>query len=257
MSSNPSLSLNPLLGILSCCLMPHSHLTILISARWSATSFSFLTGQISLPCNILLCTQLLYNLPLTFNDTSLLVGSGAYCLNLFHPVRRNAHTQPFYGCLDSVRDNPGEPVPEETFTHSHPSWSSNIPICFLHLLRSMASYLFNPRALQSFSTIPLQFFFGLYLGLAPSTSYSIHFFSQSLCSFCSTCPYHCNLFCCSTEIMSSNPSLSLNSLLGTLSCSFTSHIHFTSSEKNQLIMQYSDKLVFLLDYLKLDDSFSR
>jgi len=45
--------------------MPHIHLTILISARWSATSMSFLMGQISLPCNILLCTQLLYNLPLT------------------------------------------------------------------------------------------------------------------------------------------------------------------------------------------------
>jgi len=60
-------------------------------------------------------------------------------------------------------DNPGEPVPEETFTHSHPSWSSNIPICFLHLLRSMASSLFNPRTLQSFSTISLQVFFGLCL----------------------------------------------------------------------------------------------
>jgi len=47
-------SLNPLLGILSCSFMPHIHLTILISARWSATSFSFLTGQFSLPCNILL-----------------------------------------------------------------------------------------------------------------------------------------------------------------------------------------------------------
>jgi len=32
-SSNPSLSLNPLLGILSCSFMPHIHLTILISAR--------------------------------------------------------------------------------------------------------------------------------------------------------------------------------------------------------------------------------
>ena len=41
---------------------PHIHLTILISALWSATSFSFLTGQVSLPCNILLRTQLLYNL---------------------------------------------------------------------------------------------------------------------------------------------------------------------------------------------------
>jgi len=48
--------LNPLLGILSCSFMPHTHLTILISARWSATSFSCLTGHISLPCNTLLRT---------------------------------------------------------------------------------------------------------------------------------------------------------------------------------------------------------
>jgi len=67
--------------------MPHIHLTILISALWSATSFSFLTGQVSLPCNILLCTQLPYSLPLTIHDSSLLVGSGINCLNFFHPIR--------------------------------------------------------------------------------------------------------------------------------------------------------------------------
>jgi len=39
----------------------------------------------------------------------------------------HTHTQPFYGSLDFVRDNPGEPVPEETFTNSHLSWSSVIP----------------------------------------------------------------------------------------------------------------------------------
>jgi len=66
----------------------------------------------------------------------------------------------------------------------------------------MASSVFNPRALQSFSTICLQVFFSLHLGLAPSTSCSLHFFTQSLSSFFSTCPYHRNLFCCSTEIMS-------------------------------------------------------
>jgi len=132
----------------------------------------------------------------------------------------HTHTQPFCGSVDFVRDNPGEPVPEETYTHSHSSWSSIIPICFLHLLRSMASSLFNPCALQSFSTISLQVFFGLPLGLAPSTSYSIYFFTQSLSSFRNTCPYHCNLFRCSTKIMSSKPSLPLNSLLGTLSCNF-------------------------------------
>ena len=40
-----SLSLSSWLGNLSFSLMPHIHLTILIPARWSATSFSFLTGQ--------------------------------------------------------------------------------------------------------------------------------------------------------------------------------------------------------------------
>jgi len=58
-------------------------------------------------------------------------------------------------------------------------------------------------------------------------SYSIHFFTQSLSSFRNTCPYHRSLFCCSTENMSSNSSLPLNSLLGTLSCNFTPHIHLT------------------------------
>jgi len=48
--------------------MIHIHLTIFISACWSATSFSFLTGQVSLPCNILLCTQLQCSFPLIFND---------------------------------------------------------------------------------------------------------------------------------------------------------------------------------------------
>jgi len=42
----------------------------------STTSFSFLTGQVSLRCNILLRTNLLYNLPLTVNDISLLVSNG-------------------------------------------------------------------------------------------------------------------------------------------------------------------------------------
>ena len=93
------------------------------------------------------------------------------------------HTQPFYGSVEFVQDNLGEPVPEETFTHSHSSWSSIMPVCFLHLLRTMASSLFNPSALQSFSAISLQVFFGLPLGLVPSASYSIHFFTQSLSSF--------------------------------------------------------------------------
>ena len=116
---------------------------------------------------------------------------------------------------------PGEPVPEETFIHSHPSCSSTILISFLHLLRIMASSLLNPRTWQSLCTTSNHVLFGLPLGLEPTTSNTIHFFTQSLSSFRNTCPYHRNLFCCSSDVMSTIPSLSLNSLFGTLSFNLT------------------------------------
>jgi len=141
--------------------------------------------------------------------------------------KSKTHTQTFYGSLDFVRDKPSEPVPEETYTHSHLSWSSVIPYLLppsvmIHgILRVqfMCLTVFFHNLPPKFSLVAL--------GLAPSTSYSIHFFTQSLPSFHSTCPYHHNLFHCSTKIMSSKPILSLNPLLGTLSCSLMPHIHLT------------------------------
>ena len=65
---------------------PHIYPTTPIPAPRSAISFSFPTGQVSLPCNILLRTQLLHSLPLPINDTSLLVSKGTNCLNLLHPT---------------------------------------------------------------------------------------------------------------------------------------------------------------------------
>jgi len=88
-------------------------------------------------------------------------------------------------------------------------------ISFFHLPRCIASSLFKLRPWQSFGTTSFHVLFGLPLGLEPSTSYSIHFYIQSVSSFSSTCPYHRNLFCCSINIISSIPSLSINSLLGT------------------------------------------
>ena len=42
-------------------------------------------------------------------------------------VKHTQHTQPFYGSVEFVRENPGEPVPEETFTHySHRSHQSSL-----------------------------------------------------------------------------------------------------------------------------------
>jgi len=85
--------------------------------------------------------------------------------------------------LPFIQVYPGELVPEETFTHSHLPSSSTI-ICFLH-----------------------NFCLSLLVYLEHSTSYSIHFITQSLSSFCNIYPYHH----CSTkrEIMSCNRSLSL------------------------------------------------
>jgi len=100
-------------------------------------------------------------------------------------------------------------------------------ISFFHLPQSIASSFFKLRAWQSFWITSLHVLFGLPLGLEPSTSYSIHFFTQSVSSFHSTCPYHRNLFCCNINSIWSIPSLSLNSLLGTLSFTLTLHIHLT------------------------------
>jgi len=118
----------------------------------------------------------------------------------------------FYGSMDFVRDNPGEPVPEETFTHSHLSWSSIVPYLLppSTTVQSMASSLFNPCSWQSYSTISLQFSLVYLLAWHPPLHRLPHsclhpiivFFSQHM-------PI---LFRCSIEIMSSNPSPSPNPL---------------------------------------------
>jgi len=72
-----------------------------------------------------------------------------------------------------VCNYPGEPVPEETFTHSHLSSSSAILISLLRQLRSIASSLFNYVFDSLFCTTSVHDLFGLSLGLAPSTSYFI------------------------------------------------------------------------------------
>jgi len=122
------------------------------------------------------------------------------------------------------QDYPGEPVPEETFTPSHLFWSS---IIFYHLPPSTTIYSILPAQikwltvfLHNFSPSPLWF---------TSWSGTLHFILHTFLHpiavfFCSTCPYQHNLFRCSTEIMSSNPSLSLNPLLGTVCCCFMPHI---------------------------------
>ena len=111
------------------------------------------------------------------------------------------HTQPFYGSVDFVQDNPSEPVPEETFTHLHLSWSSIVPY-LLHLSTMIHDILpVQPMHLIIFFHNLCPSFLWSTSWPDTSSSYSIHFFTKSLSSFHNTCPYHHNVFRCSTEIM--------------------------------------------------------
>jgi len=92
MSSNLSLSLNSLSGTPTYFLnathpSDHSRLCPL-----KCHLIFLYYSQVSLPCNILLRTQLLYSLPLIINDISILVSNGINCLNLFHQIRILAST---------------------------------------------------------------------------------------------------------------------------------------------------------------------
>jgi len=155
-----------------------------------------------------------------------------------HNTHTHKQQQPFYRPLSGTT-RVSRYQKKHSPTH-HPDHHP-IFISFFHLPRSIASSLFKLRAWQSFCTTSLHVLFGLPLGLEPSTSYSIHFFIQSVSSFCSTCPYHRNLFCCSIDIISSIPSLSLNSLVLTWNSVFylnithpSDHSHLCSKkERNQ------------------------
>ena len=123
------------------------------------------------------------------------------------PMRRRqvCKRRPFYGPLTGTT-RVSRYQKKHSPTH-HPDHHPTF-ISFLHLPQSVASSLFKSRAWQFFCTTSFHVLFGLPLGLEPSTSYSIHFFTQSVSSLRSTCPYHCNLFCCSINIISSIFSLS-------------------------------------------------
>ena len=115
----------------------------------------------------------------------------------------HTHTQPFNGPW-SRTTRVGQYQKKHSPTHTHPDHRTSF-IIFLHLQRSVASSLFILRAWQSFRTTSLQVLFGLPFGLGPSTSYSIHIFTQSSSSPRRTCPYQRSLFCCNTNAMLSTP----------------------------------------------------
>ena len=86
-------SLSSLLGNLSFSLMQHIHPpdhSHLCSLKCHNIFFPYRPGITSMQHTA--STQLLYNLPLIINDTSLLVSSGTNCLDLFQQIRIVAST---------------------------------------------------------------------------------------------------------------------------------------------------------------------
>ena len=92
-SSIPSLSLISLLENLSVIVLPRIHLIILISAHWSV-NFSFFTGHVSLPCNIQLYTQHVYDFALIRSEMSLLVNRGKFSFIHIHFCTFTLHSIP-------------------------------------------------------------------------------------------------------------------------------------------------------------------
>ena len=115
---------------------------------------------------------------------------------------------------------PGQPGWAGTRRNIHPL----TPIVVINHPLSASSIYYDPWHPPCSVYVPGSFFaqsLSRFSLVYFSISYSIHFFTQLLSSFCSTCPYHGNLFCCNTNIMSSNPSHFLNPSLG-------SDIHLTT-----------------------------
>jgi len=93
-------------------------------------------------------------------------------------LARIQQQQPFYGPLSGTTWM-SEYQKKHSPTH-HPDHP--IFISFFHLPRSIASSLFKLLAWQNFCTTSFHVLFALPLGLERSTSYSIHFFTQSVSS---------------------------------------------------------------------------
>jgi len=132
----------------------------------------------------------------------------------------------------------GEPVQEETFTHSpthtYHGYQSSL-MCFPHLLWTMASFLLNLHAWQSFSTICLQVFFGLPLGLATSTSYSILSYScyQYYVYDVTTCTWNCRF---AMYMTATNSAIICNPITGKLDVLYDMQQSFARWHNSSFIM---------------------
>jgi len=132
--------------------------------------------------------------------------------------------------LPFVQDYPGELVPEEIFTY--------LPI--LIMIPPCSIYALDNLFAQPLSTSCL-----VYLLVWSPPPHTPYISSSNQSSFCNTCPYHQNLFCCSTKIISSILSqlFTWNSVFYVvlpLSCTFFYNI----AVSKYMVMQYLSFLLY-------------
>jgi len=120
------------------------------------------------------------------------------CLSVCVSVR-------IYGSLDFVRDNPGEPVPEETITHSHLSWSPILPVqltCLTVFMHNLSpSFLWSTSWSRALHFIlhtflhPIIVFFSQHMPipLQPALTENSHLFLVCLICLLGTLSF---TFCC-------------------------------------------------------------
>ena len=124
---------------------------------------------------------------------------------------------------------PGQPGYAGTRRNIHPLTPilvNVLPLSLFSICNGPWHPLYSAYVLDSPLEQPLSRSSGLPLGLEPSTSYSMHFFTQSSSSFAAHA--HTNAACSAAISMLCHLHLvSLSSLLGSLSFNLTPHIHLT------------------------------
>jgi len=103
-----------------------------LKTNWRNNEISISTQHTDTIHRLLLVKWQIYVLPHVKTTPTKLIKI-YYTQLLTNNITNHTHTQPFYGSLDSVRDNPGEPVPEETLTPIMVNSRHSSPICFRNI----------------------------------------------------------------------------------------------------------------------------
>jgi len=149
-------------------------LTIIVNGlkTWVVYSTALNPGKTK-PCQLTKTGRVIFKLPERLHN---LLDIRQHSL-VINEQQQQQQQRPFYGPLSgTTRVSWYQKKHSPTHNPDH----HPIFISFFHLPQWIASALFKLCAWQSFCTTSFHVLFGLSLGLAPSASYAIHLFTQSV-----------------------------------------------------------------------------